>query len=277
MDLQGKRLLLTGATGGLGTALAPALQRAGATLVLQGRRESALTGLRATLDGRHEIVAADLTTEVGRERVASVCLSAPFDGLINNAGVNEPGFLAELADEGVIGRVLELNLSVPMMLCRRLLPALRQRPRAAIANIGSVLGSIGYAGSAVYCATKFGLRGFSEALRRELADSNVMVFHFEPRAVATAMNSSAMVAMNEALGVAMDDPEDVANSLVTALLSDATRYRHGSPEKHLARLNAMLPQLIDKAVRGQLPVIRTYLGGERPVDGADPHWPPGSS
>ena len=96
-----------------------------------------------------------------------------------------------------------------MLLCQGLLPLLRNRPEAAIVNIGSTFGSIGHPGFATYCASKFGLRGFTETLRRELADTEVQVYYVAPRATRTDMNSAAVVQLNEELGNAMDPPDVV--------------------------------------------------------------------
>ncbi|MDY6949446.1 MAG: SDR family NAD(P)-dependent oxidoreductase [Pseudomonadota bacterium] len=130
--------------------------------------------------------------------------------------------------------------------------------QAHIVNIGSVLGTIGFAGNSVYCATKFGLRGFSEALRRELADTGIKVHYFAPRATRTAFNSDLVDDMNDALGNASDEPADVARSIVRALQADRLEYVIGWPEKFFARLNALLPRLVDMALRPKLPTIRKF-------------------
>ena len=97
-----------------------------------------------------------------------------------------------------------------MQLTRALLPTLRAQPMGAILNIGSVFGSLGYPGYTAYSATKFALRGFTEALRRELADTRIGVHYFAPRATKTGINASAVDRMNAELKVAMDPPAQVA-------------------------------------------------------------------
>ena len=87
-------------------------------------------------------------------------------------------------------------------------------------NVGSIYGSIGYPGYATYSASKFALRGFSEALRRELADTSVNVLYAAPRATRTSMNSSAATALNQALKVGMDDPGDVAKAVLDAVQAE---------------------------------------------------------
>jgi short-subunit dehydrogenase len=149
-----------------------------------------------------------------------------------------------------------------MQLTRRLLPELGRRPEAWIVNVGSIMGYLGYPGHAAYCASKFALRGFTEALRRELADSPVRVLYLAPRATRTAMNGAGVRALNAELGVAMDEPVAVARALV-ALLEDPVRERLlGMPEKLFARLNQVLPGLVDRALLRQLSTIRRHASNE---------------
>jgi short-subunit dehydrogenase len=148
-----------------------------------------------------------------------------------------------------------------MQLTRRLLPLLLAQPAARIVNVGSIFGYLGYPGHAAYCASKFALRGFSEALRRELADGPVQVTYFAPRATRTAMNGAAMCALNAELGVVMDPPESVAGALVALLEKPASERPLGMPERLFAWLNQVTPRLVDRALLRQLPVIRRYARG----------------
>ena len=134
-----------------------------------------------------------------------------------------------------------------MQLTRRLLPAAAARqPAARIVNVGSIFGYLGYPGYAAYCASKFALRGFSEALRRELADGPVRVRYFAPRATRTAMNGAALYALNAELGVAMDAPEAVASRAASTLLRapGAASACSACPKRLFARLNQLLPGLV---------------------------------
>lgn len=145
-----------------------------------------------------------------------------------------------------------------MQLTHRLLPLLRQQGRALVVNLGSTFGSIGYPGFTAYCASKFALRGFSEALRRELADTLVKVLYFAPRATQTGMNGAQVVAMNDELNVAMDDPHSVALQLLAAIRREEEERYLGWPEKLFVRLNSLLPRLVDQALRKQLPIIQRF-------------------
>jgi short-subunit dehydrogenase len=255
MQAHQMKIVLTGASGGIGAAAAHALAAAGARLLLTGRNGTALEQVRAALpQPGHRYVVADLTVAEDRAKLLSAAKEFGANVLINNAGTAQLALL-ERSSDAAIAAVVDTNLTVPMLLCRDFVPLLRQRSAAAIVNVGSILGSIGYAGSAAYCASKFGLRGFSEALRRELADSNIQVIYFAPRATATSLNSAAMRALNSELGNAVDDPNAVAAKLVSALQQPGRDHLLGWPESFFARLNAVFPALIGGALRRQLPAI----------------------
>lgn len=262
MNLQGKRVLITGASGGIGRALVEALLQEGAYVLLSGRHREALAKVVADSADRERtaLFSADLSKESDRARLCDFASRwrGGIDVLINNAAVNELALLKSVPTDS-LEVAIATNLVAPIDLCRRLVSCLeRSGEEAHIVNIGSVFGSIGFAGNSVYCATKFGLRGFSEALRRELADSSVRVHYFAPRATRTAFNSDLVDDMNEALGNASDDPAEVARSLVRALQADQVECVIGWPEKFFARLNALLPRLVDAALLQKLATIRDF-------------------
>ena len=260
MQLTGRTAVLTGASGGIGAAMAQALSDAGVRLLLVGRRAPALQALAAQLGVQHQALVADVASSAGRAAVHHACAALPqgLDLLINNAGVSEFGAF-DTQPQALVEEQITTNLLAPMLLTQALLPALRRAPRGLIVNVGSALGSLGYPGYAAYAASKFGLRGFSEALRRELADSAVGVLYLAPRATATAINSERVVALNSALGNATDAPEVVAQALLRQLREERPYLAVGGPERLFARLNALLPGLIDRAIRRQLPTIRRFL------------------
>jgi short-subunit dehydrogenase len=135
---------------------------------------------------------------------------------------------------------------------------LRTASKAQIINVGSIFGYLGYPGCAAYSASKFGLRGFTEALRRELADGPVRVMYLAPRSTRTPFNSDAMYALNERLRVAVDDPQVVARALLRLLDAPGRERLLGFPERLFARMNQLMPALIDSALRRQLPIIRAH-------------------
>ena len=262
MRLPECRILLTGATGGIGQQLAEHLCAGGAQLLLVGRQAERLAQLAQRCQGRAESVCADITESAGREAVLQA--ARRFGGinlLINAAGVNHFSLL-EQHDQEAIAALVQLNVTATLQLTHRLLPMLRQQERALVVNIGSTFGSIGYPGFAAYCASKFALRGFSEALRRELADTRVKVMYIAPRATRTSMNEQCVVAMNDELKVAMDDPAWVAEAVVAAIGREREELYLGWPEKLFVRLNSLLPRVVDQALRKQLPIIQRFARGK---------------
>jgi len=273
MKLDARRVLLTGATGGIGRVIAQRLLEEGAHVLLVARDQAALRSLVqsfASAGDRVHVHAADLTQRTARAALCELARQwhGGIDVLINNAGFNHFSMYEDLTAEQ-IDQCLAINLQAPMHLCRDLLPWLKARESAAIVNVGSVFGAIGYPGNVAYSATKFAIRGFSEALRRELADSRVAVKYLAPRATRTAMNSSAVDEMNARLKVAMDPPERVARELIALLKRHGNSAVVGWPEKVFVKVNAVLPGVVDRAVRGQLSTIRALARGE-PVHGAIP-------
>ncbi|MDH1443047.1 SDR family oxidoreductase [Pseudomonas sp. GD03721] len=252
------RTLLTGASGGIGLALAERLASAGAHLLLVGRRLEPLQPLLQRFPQNVKLVQADIASRSGRD--ALVAAAQNFGGLnclINAAGVNHFGLLDQ-QDEQQIAELIGLNVTATLQLTQRLLPLLRAQHRALVINVGSTFGAIGYPGFTAYCASKFALRGFSEALRRELADTHVRVLYFAPRATHTAMNAPSVVAMNDELGVAMDDPAQVAEQLLDAIGREQEERHLGWPERLFVRLNGLLPRVVDQALRKQLPIIQRF-------------------
>jgi short-subunit dehydrogenase len=210
-------------------------------------------------------VAGDITDATTLQQIqhAARAMAMPLNLLINNAGVNEFHEF-ETQDEATVLRILNVNLYSSIALSQRLLPLLKSAIRAQIVNVGSMLGYIGYPGYAAYCASKFGLRGFSEALRRELSDTGVRVRYFAPRTTATPLNPPAVSAMHRDLGTAHDTPRLVADRLIGFIGTDAGECPIGFPDRFYAFLNRLLPSLTDRAIAGQLGVIRKYLPARRP-------------
>ena len=156
MNVNGKKVLLTGATGGIGQAFAQALANKGAQLIIVSRSPDKLDALITRLPGSgHTVVAADLGADQGRQAVVAAC-SGGVDILINNAGVNRFGLLQSHSEQQ-LRDMFELNTLAPILLTQALLPQLRSSS-SCIVNIGSGFGSIGFAGYCGYSASKFALR-----------------------------------------------------------------------------------------------------------------------
>lgn len=268
MKLPGAQVLLTGASGGIGSEVLEQLLDRGARVLATARNSAALGRFApAIADGRLAMLTGDLMNAGFRKALVEQARdwgSGRLDLLINAAGAADFALL-EQQSAGDIDRLVGLNLVAPIDLARLALPLLRAATQAAIVNVGSVYGAIGYPGNAVYSATKFGLRGFSEALRRELADCKVRVLHVAPRAVRTALNTAAVDELNRRLGNTVDEPARVAAQLLQRLSrgGDATL---GWPERLFVRVNAVLPGIVDGAIGSRLPQIKACARGNKQVE-----------
>lgn len=265
-----QRAILTGASGGIGQAIAEELSRQGVALLLVGRRSQPLSVQAEALiaaGGSAQWLVADIATADGRGRLVEAAREWQPELLIHNAGISRFGWLTTQS-EVEIEEQIRVNLLAPMLLNRALLPLLLASSRPQIVHVGSVFGSLGFAAHAPYCASKFGLRGMVEALRRELADQPITISYLGPRATATDMNSARVVAMNQQLGNQMDAPATVAAALWKMVERRQVERILGQPEGFFAWLNQCWPRLIDSALRGKLAVIRRFA--EPAVEVASP-------
>jgi short-subunit dehydrogenase len=209
--IAGARVLLTGATGGLGGALARRLHAGGAVLTLTGRRAEVLETLAEQLGAR--AIRADLAERDDVERL--LVQAGEVDVLIANAALPGSGRLSSL-DQVAIDRALEVNLRAPAALARALVPAMAGRRRGQLVFVGSLSGRAASAGASVYCATKFGLRGLALSLRAELAASGVGVTLVEPGFIGEAgMYGDTDIKLPR--GVGTRRPEDVADAVLRAI------------------------------------------------------------
>ncbi|WP_269530860.1 SDR family oxidoreductase [Chitinimonas sp. BJYL2] len=252
-----KIAIVTGASGGIGAAIATRLAEAGWVVWLVARDAAKLDALARRLGSPAHALPLDLCDP----EAAAVLLDAiraqpyPVQLLVNAAGTQHFGLLADQTD-AQLDAMLALNLAAPMRLIRTLWPVLGAD--STVVNVGSVFGSIGFPGFAGYCASKGGLRVFTEALARESGRDGPRFIHLAPRAVDTALNSSRVAALNSALGNQVDTPDTVADALMRTL---ACRHREaviGWPEKLFFRLNQLLPGAVDGAIGKQLAIVRRY-------------------
>lgn len=238
MKVAAARVLLTGASGGIGRAMAAALQAAGAQVLGVGR--AAASPLPAGMGW----VQADLGTDAGIAAVAGAAAAARINVVVHAAGLPAFGPLAATTP-AQMQAVLQTNLLAPMALTQALLPELARLPQAQVVFVGSALGRIGVPGFSVYGASKAGLHGFAEALRRELAGGPVRVQTLGPRSTRTGFNGAAVEAYNRATGAATDAPERVAAALLQLIEGEAAERFVGFPERLAVRLNGLLGGLLD--------------------------------
>ena len=250
--LAGARVLLTGASGGIGQAIARRLRVEGSELLLSGRRAEVLEALAVELGGGACALAADLAS---RESVAHLLAAAgTVDVLVANAALPASGRLLALEQNG-IDRALEVNLRAPLALARGLAPAMVARGRGQIVLVGSLQGRAATAGASVYNASKFALRGFALALRAELAPSGVGVSLVAPGFIRDAgMYADTGIALPRYVTTRTAD--DVAAAVVRAITRDRAEVDVATLSMRIgADIAGLAPSLAARVTRA--------LGGER--------------
>jgi len=214
VNVSGKKILLTGATGGLGHAIARHLAAAGAHVVVSGRRGDVLVALAGEIGG--EVAPADLSDAAAVRALAVTHGDA--DVLVANAGLPASGRLESYEDDQ-IERALRVNLHAPILLAHALTPQMVARGSGHVVFMSSLAGKTATAGSSLYNATKFGLRGFAGALRAELHGTGVGVSSIFPGFIRDAgMFADANVKLP--FGVGTKSPEQVAEATLRAIERD---------------------------------------------------------
>ncbi len=229
---------MTGATGGIGHAIARALHAQGVALVLTGRRSEVLAPLAEETGAR--ALSCDLADRQAVRDLAREC--ADVDILVANAALPASGRLEEF-DEESLDAALEVNLRAPMQLTLALLDGWRVRERGHAVYISSISGKIATAGSSVYAATKFGLRGFAQGMRDELHGSGIGMSSVNPGFIRDAgMFADSGVVLPKTIGT--NSPEDVAKAVVRAVRDDRGDLDVAPALiRFSAKLNALAPDL----------------------------------
>ena len=232
-DLNGKNALVTGASGGIGSAVAKALASRGATVVLTGRRQEALEAVAAEIGSSAHVVVADLGTAEGADALmaqAAEAVGGSIDILVNNAGLTRDGLSMRMKDED-IDAVLEVNTKAAFRLMRAAMRAMTKSRWGRIVNITSVVGLVGNPGQANYAASKGALTAMSKSVASELATRGVTVNCVAPGFVATAMTDVLSDKQKEIVDSSvpmgrMGTPEEIA-AAVTFLASPEASYLTG--------------------------------------------------
>ena len=264
MELDGKRVLLSGATGGLGNAIAQELAANGAKLVLSSRRQKELRELARSLPGgarRHKVIVADLAKDGAASKL--VRDSGDVDVLVANAALPGTGRLDSFSREEV-ARALRVNLESPIMMARELEPHFAKRGEGHIVFIASLAGKVGSPRSSIYNATKFGLRGFAFGLREDLHPYGAGVSIVSPGFVREAgMFHDA--GSRQPPGLGTTTPKKVARAVVKAIRRDRLEitvaprrqrlitevgYRHPGIASRVQRSGGA-DQIADKLAAGQ--------------------------
>jgi 3-oxoacyl-[acyl-carrier protein] reductase len=199
-DLSGKTALITGASGGIGGAIAHALHAQGASVILSGTRQDALEGLRGELGERSATLACDLGDVAAVDGLvgAAEALGAPLDILIANAGVTRDNILVRMKDEEW-ETVLTVNLEAYFRLSRAALRGMMRRRTGRIIGITSVVGVMGNAGQANYAASKAGMIGFTKSLAQEMAPRSITVNCVAPGMIESPMTDALTEAQRTAI------------------------------------------------------------------------------
>jgi short-subunit dehydrogenase len=252
VQLKASRVLLTGATGGIGEAIARTLHARGSHLMLSGRKADVLERLRGELGQRAEVIEADLAERADLMRL--VTEAQPVDVLVANAALPGTGRLDSFTPEE-IDRTLDVNLRAPIQLARALASSMVERGAGHIVLISSLAGKIPSPDSSIYCATKFGLRGFGYSLNVELGGTGVGVTTVFPGFIRDAgMFADSRVKLPP--GVGTSSPQDVADAVVAGI------------EKNKAEVN-VAPMAMRSGARlfgaapGVVVALGRRLGGER--------------
>ncbi len=233
-NLDGKTALITGATGGIGSAIARALHSQGAEVILSGTRKGSLDELAHELSDRAHPIAADLSDKSSIDSLIKQISDISTDGVdivINNAGIVRDNLLVRMKDEEW-NQVLDINLFAGYKLTQGLMRGMMKRRWGRIIGISSVVGTTGNPGQANYAAAKAGMIGFSKALAQEVATRGITVNVIAPGMIQTAMtddlneDQSARLLSTIPLG-RLGSPEEIAASVIY-LASDEAAYVTGA-------------------------------------------------
>lgn len=231
-DLSGKNALVTGATGGIGGAIARALHDAGATVAISGTREERLTELAGEMGERTHVLPCDLRDRSAVEALAGKAEEAlgQTDILVNNAGINHDNLFMRMSDEEW-DDVIAVNLTSVFTLTRGLLRGMMRRRYGRIVNISSISGIIGNPGQPNYAASKAGMIGMTKSLAREVATRGITANCVAPGFIETAMTQELNEKQTETIASAIPagefgTPDDVATTALY-LASDEARYVTG--------------------------------------------------
>lgn len=250
MQLGGSRILLTGATGGLGPFIARDLAGAGAHLVVSGRRADILEGLATDIGG--QVLVADLGSRAGVEELAAA--AGRIDMLVANAALPASGALVDF-DLDRIDRCLDVNLRSPILLARIFAPDMVARGQGHLCFVSSLSGMAATPGTAIYSATKFGLRGFAHGLRQDLHGTGVGVSAILPGFIRDA-GMFADSAARLPPGVRTSTPPQVAEAVRKAITLDKAELVVAPREVHAgALIGSVAPGLAARVTR--------RLGGNR--------------
>lgn len=232
-DLTGKCALVTGASGGIGAAIARALHGAGAAVALSGTREAPLEALAAELGERAHVLPCDLSDAEAVEALPRQAVEAmgALDILVNNAGITRDQLFMRMSDDDWQS-VIDVNLTATMRLCRGVMRPMMKARWGRIINIGSIVGATGNPGQVNYAASKAGIVGMTKSIAHEVATRGITANAVAPGFIATAMTDKLTDAQKETINAQipvarMGTPEEIA-AAVLYLASPEAAYVTGT-------------------------------------------------
>lgn len=245
MDIRNTTALVTGANGGIGEAIVAHLVSAGAKVVITGRRADALhvvaerTGARAIVA---DLAQRDDLTRIARE-------AGPVDILVANAAIPATGDFTNEVDEDFIERTLDVNLKAPILMAKHFVPPMVKNKKGHLVFISSVAGRMPAKGSTMYCATKYGMRGFAGSLREDLHGTGVGVSTVFPGFIRDAgMFAKTGVKLPSVMGT--KSPVDVAEAVIRSIRRDLGEVTVAAVDQRLGAFMSMLtPNLVSKLQR----------------------------
>ena len=232
-DLTGKNALVTGASGGIGAAIAKALHGAGATVAISGTRVAPLEALATELGERVHVLPCNLSDAAAVDALPKQAAEAmgSVDILVNNAGITKDNLLMRMSDEEWAS-VLDVNLTATMRLCKGVVRGMMKARWGRIVNISSIVGATGNPGQANYAASKAGMVGMSKSIAYEVASRGITVNCVAPGFIATAMTDKLTDEQKDKINVQipaarMGTPEEIA-AAVLYLASNEAGYVTGA-------------------------------------------------
>jgi short-subunit dehydrogenase len=247
-DLNGRRILITGASSGIGKALAQQLAPLGARLILAARSEDKLNEVAAGLASPPIVVPADVTKEDDRQRMLDRAVSelGGLDVLVNNAGIASWAHFTDSTEE-ILRQIMEVNFFAPAELIRKAIPILVSGVEPAVVNVASMCGRRAMPAWSEYSASKYALCGLTEALRGELARFDIDILLIIPGLTKSEFSQHFLKSEGRAK-IEYDKgmpPEKVAAAIVKALVKNKTETWIGSDTQWMLRVNRWLPRFVD--------------------------------
>lgn len=250
MDIQNTTALVTGANGGLGEAIALHLVNAGATVIVTGRRADALKAVAEKTGAK--VIIADLAKRDDVKRIEQE--AGPVDILVANAAIPATGSFSDEVDEDFIDRTLEVNLKAPIVMAKHFVGSMVKKRSGHLVFISSIAGRMPAKGSTMYCATKYGLRGFALSLREDLYGTGVGVSTIFPGFIRDAgMFAKTGVKLPSAMGT--KTPNHVASAVLSAI-------RRNHAEVIVASVDQRLGSFMANLTPGLISGIQRSFGGD---------------